>query len=214
MGIFGNVKLKKRQVEVLVGVMESGEEFKITLTAPRLQALTEVEGRIKPPVAPILRQAGQAVVARDPETGKQIKTADGSPIFVRDRKDPEFRDKLATYQQVTAISQFMLMAGDQVRPSKTIEDFKGDWTAYYLAAWEEMEEGGMETGSLIRINKEVSKLLKPMGPEEVEQARRALGTDSESSDAAKERLKGKAPAGKSESASSTGSSKQPSGSTG
>lgn len=191
MKILGHSGLKPRTETVRIGVSaDDGTQIKLELTAPRLNAITTLEGKLEPPPAP--EEPGPpatGAVARD-DRGRQLTDDAGRPIVSRNYNDPtylaqmkkhalamtdyeEVRDR---YRRATSVGLLLECLGDQVKIETSIEKH-GELVDYYDAVWEEFEVAGFDLVVLNRLMSAATKLVH-VGDDEFDDASEVLGSTS------------------------------------
>jgi hypothetical protein len=179
----------------VIGFTPQGEEFALVLAAPGLQVIDGVNEQLSEPTAPILKdpETNNPIPKRDKDGN--VEHVDGQVLFQRNTNDPAYKKAKTRHQRANAIALFYVMCKDQLSPTKSIEDFKGDWEAFYLHVWKDIEDAGAGIEKFNELSSTASALLAPMNSAEVEEARKVLGTDKETDAAVREKLKaeGKAP---------------------
>lgn len=175
-GILG-IKLKKRTRIVVLGYDDDGGEISLTLRAPRLSEVDGLDALFPEVVPPILKdERGRNRVARG-DNGKVQTDQYGSPIVLRNPDDAAYKAAEHRRSQAMTIAMVVGCAGDQIKPSKTPEDFKGDLIEYYHAIWDELEHEGLDVGHFKSLVAAAMELGRPMSKPEVVSARKQLGTD-------------------------------------
>lgn len=176
MGILGPIKLKPRTARVFVGESEDGQGVEFVLRAPRLEELTVWDTRFPDPVPPVKRDHhGQPVVMRDSEGKPMTDPASGVPLYVRDREAQSYRDEERLTRQGRLLCMVLeCLVSPKLQPNTRPEDHD-DERDYYQAVWHELEEAGLNVGTLNHLDRALGKLSKPMSDDEVKAARAALG---------------------------------------
>jgi hypothetical protein len=195
MGILGDTELVRRTRSVTIGLTPQGEEFKVEVRAPRLQLIPELRTKIPEPEPPPLRNsAGKVRFRTDPKTGEPIKQ-DGQLVPMLDWKSPDYLVQTDSVERARTVAMIFECAAFPGESEIKREAFSTQ-VDYWLARWRELEDAGVDVGAYKELSDACVELGAPMSRSEVEDARRALGTDSATQDAVKDKLGGKAPAGK------------------
>jgi len=185
MKILGHQRLKPRTESVELGEAEDGTAVVVKLTAPRLNAVQELDNILDPPDEPQAPRTGE--VQRD-KRGRVEKDAGGSPIVGRNYDDPSHVAALAAHKKLVdrlnrakTVAMLLECLGDQVEVEAKVEDYQGGGAAklagYYDKVWDELEGAGID---LVAISKLTQAALRLCGlqDDEVTNARDALGADS------------------------------------
>ena len=195
MGILGNVKLAERTRKVTLGLdSKTGKEIKAIVTSPPLQLTNELTQQIpdpKPPVA--VNDAGKPRYKTNARTGEPIKE-NGQLVPMLDYMDETYLVEAASVSRARTIAMIFHCTKF---PGESSAKRNGQTpVAYELARWKELEDAGCGIGVFNDLSSACLDLSSSMSKDEIEQARRDLGTDEETSDAAKEALGKDAPRGK------------------
>ena len=181
MGILGNLKLRRRSKEVIVGTDDAGEAVTLTVYPPGLGVIDKLDGEVHKPVAPLAKDsAGRTVKVLDDAGKPLIDQATGSAMLARNYKDAAYGIALETREKVLTIGLILHCLGDAVTPTKDLEDHDGDMVAYYLSAWAELEAAGLDIGSYRALSAACTKLSLPLGERDVQLAKEALAVDDTS----------------------------------
>lgn len=178
MGILGNTKVKRRNRSVPVGFDEQGKEVRLTVYPPGLDATDRLNALIPEPVAPLAKNsAGQSVKIKDDSGKTLIDQTTGSALLARDYKSATYQRAIEQRDKALTVALILECLGDAAKPAKDIEDYDGDWLAYYLGAWKELEEAGLDIGSYRALSAACTSLSLPLGAEDVELAKQTLALD-------------------------------------
>ncbi|KKL47463.1 hypothetical protein LCGC14_2335290 [marine sediment metagenome] len=194
MGILGDIQLVKRTREVTIGVSTKGKEIKVTVTAPPLQLSSDLRSQIVDPKPPILlNDNNQPRFKTNPRSGEPIKE-NGQLVPMLDTKNADY---LVEAMSVTKARTLAMIFHCTEFPGAFDTKKNGmSPVGYELARWKELEKAGLDVGVFAELSEACVDLALPMTKTEIEDARRALGTDKETQERVKEALGKKAPKGK------------------
>lgn len=173
----------------MIGLSADGEPVTVTVNAPRLQLVPELRRSIPTPKPSAKRDAnGRVVLKRDPK-GELVKNASGQPVPEVDFEDETFLGRAQSVERARTIAMIFACAEFPGETTITIEEHGGDWIAYWLARWEELESAGVDVGSYKALSDACVELSDPMSRSEIQDARAALCTDAASVIDAKEKIR-------------------------
>lgn len=181
MKILGHHKIKRRTKKVEIGSTPEGLALCVEMHAPRLNAVLDYEKRLAPPPAPTPPSNGE--VQRDGR-GQVVKDELGRPIVGTNPNDPAYLEALKKHEGVVedhyrakTMALLMECLGDQVTIDSKRESFESD-VAYYLAAWDEFDEIGLDMTAIHRLS-DAALILSGVVEEEVKDAKAALVGEDE-----------------------------------
>jgi len=184
MGILGDVQLIKRTRVVPIGISQTGEEVNVLVTAPALQLSSRLQQQIKDPEPPVLlNSAGKPRFKTDPRTGEPIKI-NGQLVPMLDYDNDDYLQQVEGVGKARTIA--MIFDCAKFPGSSAVAKNGEGEVAYQFARWRELEEAGCDVGSFSLLARACVELSAPMSKDEVEEARRALGTDKETQDQQRE----------------------------
>lgn len=199
MSILGNLKVKKRIVEVIVAQTEEGEPITFTLRCPRLGEVEVLSESLPEPTPPVKRDGnGRPITMRD-DRGRVVKDGRGSPMVERDEEDPEFVKANDRRDRALTVAIFFACMDGQIKPATPEKLLKEDPISYYLDVWAELEEAGLDVGSFKALSAAIVSLGQPLTHSELVKAQALYGLDRATQVGLKEDMAAngqKAPSGK------------------
>lgn len=169
-------KIRRRTRDVPVGIDEDGESVSLRLVAPRLHDIETINETMPEPVAPILKgNDGRAVHATDSEGNPVLDPATGHAISMKDFRDKAYLAACSRHEKAMTIALFMGCVHPPLVPKRTMDDYDHDPVAYYLGAWKELEDAGLDMGAFRALSSAAVELGQQMGKEDIVLARENLG---------------------------------------
>lgn len=203
MGILGNVKLKRRSIDVVIGLDDAGVPVTLTVRPPRLGQIDALETRVPEPAPPTLKRNGKPVVKMMPGGKDPVRDSRGGIVLERDEEDPKYLRDIGRREKAMTIALILDCLGDQVTPMVPVDEIPPEMNLidYYHAVWAELEEAGLDVGSFKALSNAAVELGDPMSKDEVEAARAELLLNKETQAELRDELRDKGeevPEGKSE----------------
>ena len=182
--------LKRAGFEVILGLDAcSGEAIVAVVTAPPLQLSSELQRQIPDPNPPVaLNSAGKPRYKTNPRTGEAVKE-NGQLVPLLDHTNESYLLEAASVERARTIA--MIFSCTKFPGESSVVRNGESPVAFELARWKELEQAGCGIGVYNDLSVACLDLSRSMTKAEIEQARRELGTDEESSDLAKASLKKK-----------------------
>ena len=190
MGILGNLNLKRRGREVVVGYDDEGSAVRLTVNPPPLGLVNDLSRKIPSPVAPLRKDSRGRPIPVTDDKGKPIMDpASGQALMERDHSNPEHLERLERREVALNLGLILACLSTPIEPKTKVEDHGGDYVEYYHAVWKELEEAGLDIGAYRALSTACTELSLPLGEQDMKLAREALAIDEESQTEIKKALR-------------------------